>query len=74
MTVRKKSITVMIIVMLMLVAAFLPLYGGVTPETAYASRSNKGTDTSDEWSGKIQTGNLITIGKGSLVDQGWNLG
>ncbi len=45
-----------------------------SPVTAYAKRSNQGTDTTDEWSGKVQTGNLITIGKGSLVDQGWNLG
>lgn len=43
------------------------------PTTAEASRSSTGTNTVDEWSGSQTTGNLITIGKGSLVTQGWTI-
>lgn len=41
--------------------------------TAVASRSSLGTNTVDEWSGTQTTGNLITIGKGSLTSQGWTI-
>lgn len=40
--------------------------------TAYASRTNNGTNTDTEWKGSQTTPNLITIGNGNLEEQGWN--
>lgn len=71
MIMRKKKIAILFLGVAALLLAALTFCLSA-PTVAHASRSNQGTNTDTEWSGSQTTGNLITIGKGSLTEQGWN--
>ena len=71
MIMRKKNLAILFLTVAMLCLTVLP-FGLNAPRLARASRSNQGTLTDGEWSGSQTTGNLITIGSGSLTEQGWN--